>query len=215
MAMRTISTQQIEEIKSYLGKVLTFIATAREGAWERQDKEFGDNATVMGLRAYNNFVCQLINTRGKDDWSFLKVSSPKGKLTLQIILQDQSSIVLRVWRADDPNLKAEEKRLIVAVDMGKNLDLFSTDDGLIDRWGVVYQTNAEGLLDTAYLIGYNSTSGRAVQYHLLTATQNISLGLAGLGTEPQPVIQQKAVVKLKQPKESKGNNDDQPPENGR
>jgi hypothetical protein len=216
MAMRTISTQQIDEIKSYLGKVLTLIASAREEAWERQDKEFGDDSTVMGLRAHKNFALQLVGTRGQHEWNFLKVSSPRGRLTLQIILHDQSSIVLRVWRANDPKLKAEEKRMIVAADMGKNLDLFATNDGQVDRWGVVYQTNAEGLLDSAYLIGYNSTSRKAVQSHLLTATQIIPLGLAGLGNEPpEPVIQQKAVAKLKLPKAAKGNNDDQPPEDGR
>lgn len=173
-----------ESLMGYIQRIFQLIEEARHGALERHDAEFGDDAQVLGIRAYKNFVAAVQSLKGTPGWEWLQCEEPRGRLTLQIEDERHGRIILRVWRADDPEQDAEEKRMMVARESLSMLELFPTPEGTIDRWGLVYQTDEKRLADTAYLIGYSSATGRAlVQYEVPGET--IAGTASDLGTLPE------------------------------
>ena len=198
--MQAIPQAKLHELLTCIQKITLVIKEAREGAAERQDWDFGDDAQVLGIRAYKNVVKTLLELEGTLGYEWLRCQEPEGRFAVQICLGDskQDRITLRIWRADDPDLKPEQKRMMLPIAAQYNLELFPTENGVIDRWGLVYQTNQNRLLDTAYLIGYDSIHQTVIESHEILQSESIFTGLADLTKLPEAVIFAEAPVKLKQ-----------------
>ena len=182
----SINAAYPESLMKYVQKLYALIEEGRQGALERNDVDFGDDAQVLGIRAYKNLVSSVERLKGTPGWEWLHAEATRGRLTIQIEDEEHGRLILRVWRSDDPEQEPEAKRLIVAKECQGMLELFPTPKGTIDRWGLVYQTDTNRLADTAYLIGYNSVTGEAISYHEVPRT-TISGTVTEMDSFPEPI----------------------------
>lgn len=197
--MLALPKAKLQEFLNCIQKITQVIKEAREGAADRQDWDFGDDAQVLGIRAYKNIVKTLLGLEGSTGYEWLRCQEPEGRFAVQICLGNtkQDRITLRIWRADDPDLRPEQKRMMLPVAAQYNLELFPTENGIIDRWGLVYQTNQNKLLDTAYLIGYDSIHQTVVESHEILQSESIFTGLTDITKLPEAVKFPEPVVKIK------------------
>lgn len=175
-----------------LEAILRIFVDARGGAWERQDYDFGDDAQILGIRAYKSARKTLEDITGTEGYEWLKIIQPKARLTLQI-----GDVLLRVWREDDPEAEAEDKRMMVAIEAYNQLQLFPTEQGTVDRWGLIFQTDNEGLIISGLLAGYDSTSRTSVyQFPVSIADRKVNI-LSSIKPRPEAVILERVKPSLR------------------
>ena len=174
-----------QSLLPYFSKVFALIKESRQGAFERHDFEFGDDAQILGVRAYKNFAETVFRIKGSEGWEWLHADEKKGRLTLQIADEEHGLLVFRVWRSDNPEGKPQDKRMVLARNQ-RTPDMFGSENGTVDRWGLVYQVGDDGLAVTAFLVGYNSDNCEPlVQYEVPTDASNA--GLALITKDPEAV----------------------------
>jgi hypothetical protein len=210
--MPAIPQAKLQKFLTCIQKITLIIKEAREGAVDRQDWEFGDDAQVLGIRAYKHLVKVLMQVKGTLGYEWLRCYAPKGRLTIQICLGDspKDRILLRVWRADDPDLQPEQKRMMLPVEAQYSFELFPTEKGVIDRWGLVYQIDHDKRLDTAYLVGYDSQNQRIIESHEILPFDNVFASLTEINKLPEAVKIAAPKVRLKQNTISKRGSNDEP-----
>ncbi len=138
--------------------IAKIISDSRQGAFDRQDPEFGDDAQVLGFRAYKHTIKELLAYSETETGSYLEISDPYGRCT--ILIED---CAVRFWKSNDPENDTEEKRLILSADAANQMTLFIEPDAEVDRWGLLYQTEHQGLFSTAELVGFNSATKQVMK----------------------------------------------------
>jgi hypothetical protein len=165
-------------------KVITeIIKNSRVEASDRQDIDFGDDAQVLGMRAYKNCIKNLLEFSNTDAGEFLQVTDPKGRCTL--IVDDCS---FRVWRADEPEQDAEDKRMVFSVEAMSQISLFPSQPNSADRWAIVYQVDSDKLVLNAHFVGFDSFSCKPIIFKEIEFEMAVKAGLASITEElPQAV----------------------------
>lgn len=187
--------------------IVQLIAEARIGAADRHDLSFGDDAQVLGMRAYKNLTMILSELAGKEGYEWLAVYEPRGRFTILI-----DGVPLRIWRENDPDKDAENRRMEVAMAAVPQLQLFPVEQQVIDRLGIVYQTDVAGQLQSAFLVGFNSASNTVVSSTPIRIDEILSAGLSTVVDElPKAVSIPKvaSTLKLKKPGQDSATNSKQ------
>jgi len=170
-------------------------AEARQGACDRQDTEFGDDAQVLGIRAYKNAVKSLVEYSELEEGENLEITDPSGRCTL--VIED---CAVRFWKSNDPDNEVEEKRLILSPEATQQMSLLNDPLAIVDRWGLLYQTDTRGLFLSALLVGFNSATRQVMKRKDIRLGDSPSVKIADIKDElPQavPVANGASVIKLK------------------
>lgn len=158
---------------SKLSAIVGLIKQAREEAYDRQDQDWGDDSQVLGMRAYKRAVFLLQGASSNGQIENLKVCEPQGRLTLVV-----DEVALRFWRNGDYDDVPEERRLVFS-QFALQMSLFDPVDQ-VDRWAIIYHTDADGLLLEAALAGYCSVSGSVIRHKNIPIEDSYSLTLAAV-----------------------------------
>lgn len=173
------SSPTLERLKA----IVEIIKDSRIKALDRQDIEFGDDAQVLGMRAYKNCIKNLIEFSETEAGGFLQVTEPKGRCTL--IIDDCS---FRIWRADDPEQAAEDKRMVFSVEAMSQMSLFSNHSTSVDRWAIVYQVDSDKLMLNAHFVGFDSFSCNPLMHKEIEFETTAKISLSVISKElPQAV----------------------------
>ena len=176
-----------------LSAIVSVIAEARIGAKDRNDPSFGDDAQVLGIRAYKNFTMILETMASTDGYEWLKTYDRKGRFTLAI-----DGVNLRIWRAEDPEQSPEEKRMVLSMNVPMQRELFAIEGEKVDRWGIVYQTDTDSSVISASLVGYDSYHSNVIFLQDIPVVDIPAIGLMLINEKlPEPVKFEKAASKLK------------------
>lgn len=176
-----------------LHTVASILAIARQEAYDRQDPSIGDDAQVLGIRAYKCAIKYFLEMND----ARIEVLDPKGRCTLIL-----NGVPVRFWRTDDFDSNPEEKRLILSpLTQQIELELSApSNEPPIDRWGITYTTDTEGLLNAAVFAGYNSQFNYLVK-HKEIPLDNHKYGPINIDPQTLPqavkVPQAKTIIALK------------------
>lgn len=138
--------------------IVGMIKEAREQAFERNDVEWGDDNQVLGIRAYKR-VCKLfVNAEANGLIDGFEVHEPKRRLTFLV-----DEIPLRFWRNGSLDEFTEDRRLVYSPQVQMCLWDEMTVPDPVDRWAINYETDLDGLLIDAFLVGYNSITCQLIR----------------------------------------------------